>query len=152
MPQKNREEYLQYQKEYRQKNKEKGKEYQKEYLKKNRDKANERAKEWYKQNKEKNHEYQKEYRQKNKDKIKKYNESSQGIKSMRISRWRRCGVIHSDFDELYEIYLNTKNCELCSVELTEDKKITKTTKCLDHDHNTGLFRNILCNSCNVKRG
>ena len=137
MPRKNREEYLQYQKEYRQKNKEKSKEYQKEYSKKNKDKANERAKDWYKQNRER---------------VLNNHQSDAGKKIRRINNWKKIGVIHENYDELYEIFLNTKNCELCNVELTIDYPSTKTTRCLDHDHETGLFRNILCNSCNVKRG
>ena len=32
----------------------------------------------------------------------------------------------------------------------EWEKLNK--KCLDHDHKTGLFRNIICNRCNVIRG
>ena len=62
------------------------------------------------------------------------------------------GLIHNDYDELYEKYINTEYCELCNVNLTEDKRTTKTTRCLDHDHQTGLLRNIVCHCCNVKRG
>ena len=99
-------------------------------------------------------EYNKKYREKNKDKIKEYykqyNETEKGKKSYRISHWRTSGVIHQNFDELYEKFINTEHCELCSVELTEGKR-TKTTRVLDHDHQTGEFRNILCHSCNAKR-
>ena len=54
-------------------------------------------------------------------------------------------------DGLYEHYLKTTHCDECEVELTYDKVRTTTTKCMDHCHETGQFRNILCHSCNSKR-
>ena len=77
--------------------------------------------------------------------------SPSGMKSNRISNWKQRGVKCDDFDALYEKYLNTKNCENCDVELCDDVKINGNSKCLDHDHETGVFRNVLCNYCNVKR-
>ena len=61
-------------------------------------------------------------------------------------------MINENYDKLYEYYLNCKNCENCNIELTVDKRNTPTTKCMDHSHITGQFRNILCGSCNIKRG
>ena len=123
----------------------------------------EKRKEWYQKNKEKKIEYQKEYyhknkekrkeyNRKNKDKIKQYYQSSTGKKSSRINNWKSRNIIHQNYDELYEKYINTEYCELCNIQLTIDKIRTPTTRCLDHCHSTGEFRNILCNSCNVKRG
>ena len=103
---------------------------------------------------EKRKQYQKQYREKNKEKrkeyLKEYRQTPQGRKTKRISNWKQYGVIHQNFDELYEKFINTEFCELCNIKLTEDKRTTPTTRCLDHDHNTGEVRNILCNSCNVK--
>ena len=115
------------------------------------EKQRERNNKYYQKNKEKVKLRAREYYQTNKEKSLLHKKTPSGRKVSRISDWRRNGVIHDNFDELYEIYLNTKNCELCNVELTIDYPTTKTTRCLDHDHETGLFRNILCNSCNVKR-
>ena len=112
-------------------------EYQKEYYQKNKEKIKQRAKEWN----EKNREHRREYLQ-----------TPVPRKSNRISDWKRRGVIFFDYDLLYDIYISTTHCDECGVELTEDKKITKTTRCLDHCHETGDVRNILCHSCNTKRG
>ena len=60
--------------------------------------------------------------------------------------WKKNGVLLTEqfntFDELYNYYLSINNCELCNISFEECKK------CLDHCHTTGLFRNIVCNSCN----
>ena len=93
-------------------------------------------------------EYNKEYYHKNKQ----YRQTPQRIKLRRIRDWKSRGVIHQNFDELYEKFINTEYCELCNIKLTIDKKTTKTTRVLDQDHKTGEFRNILCHSCNIKRG
>ena len=98
-------------------------------------------------------------RQKNKEKTreyeKRYRESPKGKKFYRVSKWKQRGIIFFDYDLLYEIYINTSHCDNCNCELTEDKKTTSTTRCLDHDHNINDYdnvRNILCHSCNTKRG
>ncbi len=62
--------------------------------------------------------------------------------------WKRQGLNMEHFEEIYEIYMITTHCDLCGVELTDGKIRTKTTKCMDHSHITGEFRNIVCCSCN----
>jgi len=112
-------------------------------------------KEYYIKNKEKNKEKRKEYRIKNKEylkeKSKEYQQTEKYKKSRRISDWKRRGLISDDYDKIYDKYISTTHCELCNVKLTQDRYLKSTTRCLDHDHNTGLFRNVLCNLCNVKR-
>jgi hypothetical protein len=83
---------------------------------------------------------------------KKYRQSYEGKKSNTISKWKQRGLITDNYDSLYEHYLKTAYCDACKVLLTYDKQNTATTKCVDHCHETGLFRNILCLSCNIKRG
>ena len=79
-----------------------------------------------------------------------YKQTPEGKKATRLVHWRKRGVVCDDFDALYEKYLNTTHCEECRVELTEGN--TAKGRCLDHDHTTGLFRNVLCRACNVRRG
>ena len=120
----------------------------------------EKQREWAREYRKKNKEIiifkKKEYYQKNKDKLfliqKEWNNTEKGKKSNKISDWKRMGVICDDFDKLYDKYISTTHCENCNVELTSNRYNTSTTKCLDHDHETGLFRNILCLTCNSKRG
>ena len=116
-------------------------------------KATEKA--YYEKNKEKKAQQHKVWYQKNKEKIleqhKVWCQTEQGKKSYRITHWKVSGVICENFDNLYDYFINCKNCEQCNVELTVDKRTTSTTRCLDHCHKTGEFRNVLCNPCNVKR-
>jgi adenylate kinase family enzyme len=64
-------------------------------------------------------------------------------KSMTIHNWKRYGVVCEDFDMLYQEYIKKTKCEHCC----KDFKST-TDRCLDHDHSTGLFRAVVCRSCN----
>ena len=65
-------------------------------------------------------------------------------KSYTICNWKRSGVIYHDFDSLYEIYIKTMECGHCKKEFKN-----KIDRCLDHDHETGLFRKIVCHRCNA---
>jgi len=129
------------------KDKEKRKEYMKEYMKN-----------YYQENREFKLEYQKEYQQQNKDKLveykrehcKNHRKTPQGRKSKRISTWRLYGLICDDIDNLYEHFLNTNECDNCGIELIEGNR-GSNHKCMDHNHKTGEFRNILCHSCNIIR-
>ena len=123
------------------------KEYMKKYKENNKEKIKENRKKYDEENKEKIKERKKIYYQNNREKIYK---SDAGVKTRRIGNWKIRGVITDDFDSLYEYYINCKNCEECNCQLVEGNKGCNK-KCLDHDHDTGQFRNVICHKCNLNR-
>ena len=128
--------------------------YDKEYYKKNKEKIKEQTKEYYEQKKEKIKEWCKEWREENQEKLKEqqkeHQQTASGKKSNRINSWKQSGLKCDDIPSLYEHYINCKKCEVCDVELVEGNKLPNR-RCMDHDHKTGLFRNVLCHGCNVRR-
>ena len=71
-----------------------------------------------------------------------------------IDTWRGKRIIYKsnsveDWKELYNIYMNTLSCPCCSVEFV-DGSVGSNRRCLDHDHNTGKYRNTICHICNTK--
>jgi len=76
---------------------------------------------------------------------KSYHNNPTEYKRKKILLWKHRGVIYDDFDDLYAVYMNTMKCQYCNKEFKNSRQ-----RCLDHDHNTGLFRSILCYGCNVR--
>ena len=111
---------------------EKRREAKRRYAENNRETILERKKLFYQNNKHKSY-YQRDT----------YKDTPQYKKSHTISNWKTRGVV-GDYDEMYNIYLNTNKCDVCHYVFDETNK-----KCLDHDHDTGLFRQILCHRCNL---
>jgi len=113
----------------------------------NKEKIKEEKRLAYIRDKEKITERKKKYNKENRERIreqsKAYYKTDAGIKSKRMSHWREKGINNVN-SELYDYFMNCDKCEACGCEFTE-KKI----KCLDHNHDTGDFRYVLCNKCNV---
>ncbi len=74
------------------------------------------------------------------------NKINSRYKSDYFYEWKKKGLISNNLEDIWERYRYSKKCELCNVEYTKKNK-----KCMDHNHNTGKFRNILCNRCNTNR-
>ena len=72
-------------------------------------------------------------------------------KCITINRWRdKTGLKlkeNQTYEDIYEIVQNTQNCELCNVELCDGRK--SNGRCMDHCHETGYFRKVLCRKCNA---
>ncbi len=131
-------------------------EYMKEYREKNKEKIAARMKEYRERNKEKISEQVKEYRERNKEKkatyMKEFDQTPKAKRAKTICVWKKRGLIHDDYDRLYDAYLDSTNCEECGIKYGTYGDGTQTFKCLDHDHQNGYFRNFLCCSCNIGRG
>ena len=124
----------------------------KAYDKKYREENKEKIKKYKEKNKEQIKEKMKKWRDANKAYSKEYRQTEKGKRKQRIANWKNSGMIEPDggWDKFMDKVENTKNCELCDIVLTIDKRNTKTTRCVDHSHITGIFRNVVCNSCNRK--
>ena len=129
------------------KDKEKEKENKKLWTEQNKEYLKERRRLYREKNKEKIACKVKEYSINNKEKILEYQKTEKCKKCIKISNWKKNGVISDDYDSLYDYYLNCKFCEECNIELITGN-YGANKKCLDHNHETGEFRKVLCNTCN----
>jgi len=80
-----------------------------------------------------------------------YRKTEEGHKSQKINDWKnKLGMIlqkNQDWESIYYFVEACDNCEECNKEFknTRDRQ-------LDHDHTTGFIRDVVCPSCNQKRG
>lgn len=124
------------------------------YYQKNRDRILTLQRLWQKNNRAKLYQYQRTYYKKHKDKVKeiskKWRDSPKGKKSTMRFGWKSKGITLENFDENYNRYLNTTQCDLCSRILTNawpsDKKID-FCRIQTPLHNLGDFKNIVCGHC-----
>ena len=102
-------------------------------------------------------EYARQYREKNKliikEKMRIRNQLPEEKKQKKIREWKFRGLLCEDYNLIYDRWFNAITCESCEIKLThgESDGCKTSTKCMDHDHTTGEFRNIVCHSCNIKR-
>ena len=75
----------------------------------------------------------------------KYFKTKKGLKANRIAQWQNKNILHPDLHLFYDtVYLPATHCDNCGHNFSIYRKT------LDHDHTTGLIRQILCSSCNIK--
>lgn len=148
----NKQKEIMYDRERHERNKQKRKEQRMEYREKNKDKINQHAKDYYEKNKDKRQEYIEKNKERIKESYKTYSQSDDGIKSKKISNWKAAGFKHTSkqFDVIYERYCNTSACETCNAPMIL-RCNNIHTKCADHDHSSGCFRNVVCRKCNAAR-
>ncbi len=79
--------------------------------------------------------------------MREYRKTPNGKKKCSFTSWKKQGLI-GDYDEIYNRYINTTNCDLCNVFL-EGRGGKK--KCMEHNHENGQFRNIVCSKCNTSK-
>jgi hypothetical protein len=68
------------------------------------------------------------------------------IKRNAKSRWRnqfKIKFTDEEFEYLWGVYTTLDTCLKCGIEFKNSRD-----KCLDHNHDTGEIRNILCQLCN----
>ena len=103
-------------------------------------------KQWYQANKERKAEYNKKYRIENETKYsakasKKHYDNNPHF--YKIKSWKHAGMIDTDWDLVYEMFIAQKHCWICGCGFNNKRK------CLDHDHETGELRYVVCVPCNI---
>ena len=94
-----------------------------------------------------NYEKSEKGKEKNNERNRNWSKTPKGIKGYTKKNWKKRGLNMDTFEEVYEKYLQATKCELCSVEF--EKENCGKQKCMDHCHETGEFRNIVCRNCNM---
>ena len=68
------------------------------------------------------------------------------------NHWIVGGIVEplEGWKEFWEVYKKKTHCELCNIEFDlENGKTSKKARCLDHHHNSGAIRNVICRYCNM---
>ena len=81
-----------------------------------------------------------------KEYLKNYAKTPQGKKNRTINNWKYQGLKETNefIDQIYDEYLRSEECQLCGEPYSEHN-----IKNMEHNHETGEFRNICCHRCNT---
>jgi hypothetical protein len=132
--QKNKEKILAYHTTWCEANKEKREEWSKSYYVKNKEKILERQRAYRESNREKLAEGQRIYRKNNKKKL------SEEQKARMVAK--RYGISLEDVAKM-----KTDQCNKCAICQKDIGRLV-----VDHNHDTGEVRGLLCNKCNIALG
>lgn len=147
----NKEQLKIYQKHYKENNKDKLKKYQKDRYLENKEKILQNSKNWSENNKDRKKETNKKYREDINNKEKIYKKQSEWVK--KNPKKRKSNELKSKYGitlEQYEEMLINQNgcCKACKKHKSEFTRIL----CVDHCHETGIIRGLLCHRCNSALG
>ncbi len=80
------------------------------------------------------------------------NEPVKDRKILRTSRLKKFGLTYEDFERM--LILQGYKCDICAKEITvdSDKHSYAKSACVDHNHDTGKVRGLLCSRCNTGIG
>lgn len=112
------------------------------------EKAAAAAKRFRKNNPESVRASQRRWNAKNKDRVAAYKRrysQANAAKQRAIDMRRRFGISIEDYDEL--LIAQVGRCAICGAPPTKRKALA-----VDHDHETGNLRGLLCSNCNVGLG
>ena len=153
---KNREKIRAWDRAYYEKNREKAKAKQKAYNEKNKERLKTYSKAYYEKNKEELRAKNKVYREKNKERLKAYREKNKEKIRAYTKKYKEKHYANQ-LKRLYGIGLHEYNlmlteqkgkCACCGIHRNE---LTRNFA-VDHDHDTGLIRGLLCGNCNTAIG
>ena len=94
------------------------------------------SKRWYEENKQRILQKRKE------------NYQNKTHKQNKIRSFKNQGF-KGDLEEVYDIHMSTEFCNDCNVKLINGT--SKNSRCADHNHITGYYRNTICMRCNFQR-
>ena len=126
------------------------KEYHRNWYQKNKERISIEGKTYRAENKEKISERTKLYRQNHKEmfKIKDHNrflrdKDKRLILTRKIYLRNKYGILPDQYEEMFKEQKG--KCAICN-------KVSKRKLAIDHDHDTGLIRELLCSNCNRALG
>jgi hypothetical protein len=113
--------------------------YMKLYAEKNKQKLREHGKQYRVEQLEKNPNHYSDQYNKYKKTHQKYREENKEI--LAENQWKSRGIIDMTYGKyVEELKIQNNKCKICDCDMTRPQ--------VDHDHNTGKYRGILCIPCN----